>query len=149
MKKLITILFLLATILFNLKAQNTVSIDITGIENKAGKLYVALFDSKSTFLSNKATGKIVDTTGETTNVSFENITAGDYAVAIFFDENNNGKLDLGQYGIPTEKYGFSNNVDPAIIRRVPVFDECKFPVADNTKVTIKLVSANDKEKDKN
>lgn len=148
MKKLITILFLLATILFNVKAQNTVSIDITGIKKKTGKLYVALFDSKTPFLSNRGIGEIIDVTEDTANVIFGKLESGEYAVTIFHDENDNGKLDLGKYGIPKEKYGFSNNIDPAILRRPPVFDECKFTVTDNTKISIKLIHAK-KKKNKN
>lgn len=35
---------------------------------------------------------------------------GTYAVAAFLDLNDNGKLDRGLWGIPSEPYGFSNNV---------------------------------------
>lgn len=36
------------------------------------------------------------------------LPAGRYAVALFHDENGNGKLDT-RFGIPTEGVGFSNN----------------------------------------
>jgi len=32
-----------------------------------------------------------------------------FAVGAFHDENENQKLDKGAFGIPTERYGFSNN----------------------------------------
>src|SRR5262245_49789263 len=35
---------------------------------------------------------------------------GDYGVAVFHDENSNGKMDKYVLGIPLEPYGFSNNV---------------------------------------
>ena len=41
---------------------------------------------------------------------FEDIPPGTYALAIIHDENMNGKLDTNWLGIPTEGYGFSNDV---------------------------------------
>jgi uncharacterized protein (DUF2141 family) len=41
---------------------------------------------------------------------FEDIPPGTYALAVFHDENMNGKLDTNWLGIPTEGYGFSNDV---------------------------------------
>jgi uncharacterized protein (DUF2141 family) len=41
--------------------------------------------------------------------SFDPVPAGTYAVACFHDENKNGKLDTGTFGIPTEGTVASNN----------------------------------------
>jgi uncharacterized protein (DUF2141 family) len=41
---------------------------------------------------------------------FEDIPPGRYALAVIHDENMNGKLDTKGLGIPTEGYGFSNDV---------------------------------------
>ena len=40
-------------------------------------------------------------------VSIEN---GTYAVGAYHDENQNGEIDRNALGVPTEVYGFSNNV---------------------------------------
>lgn len=141
MKKIIFILFLIGFISASVKAQNSVMIKVTGIENPSGKLYVALFDSKSPFLSNKAIGRIVEIEKSAIEIIFDNLEQGSYAVTMFQDENSNGKLDLGEYDIPSEKYGFSNNVDPAILSRAPFFDECEFQVEGKTIISIKLISA--------
>ncbi len=37
------------------------------------------------------------------------LAPGTYAIAAFHDENDNGELDAGLLGIPTEGYGFSND----------------------------------------
>lgn len=141
MKKLffITIvLFLVSGV--TLQAQNKLTVTVTGIENPAGKLYIALYDNSVPFLSDKAiAGKIEKIDSSVQNIIFEGLKDGDYAITMFHDENDNGKLDLGEWGIPTEKYGFSNNVDPAELRRAPVFEECKFRISGNTTVTIQLV----------
>lgn len=41
--------------------------------------------------------------------AFEGLAAGTYAAALFHDENNNGRLDTGIFGIPTEPVLASNN----------------------------------------
>ena len=41
---------------------------------------------------------------------FEGLTPGHYAVAVFHDVNGNGELDMIPPGLPTEPYGFSNDV---------------------------------------
>lgn len=41
---------------------------------------------------------------------FTDLPPGDYAVAAFHDRNGDGKLTKNILGIPTEPYGFSNNV---------------------------------------
>jgi uncharacterized protein (DUF2141 family) len=55
------------------------------------------------------------------------LPAGEYAVQVLHDENDNGKLDTNFMGMPTEGYGFSNN--PQVMRRAH-FDEAKFPLGE-------------------
>jgi uncharacterized protein (DUF2141 family) len=55
---------------------------------------------------------------------FDPIPAGTYAVACFHDENKNGKLDTGLFGIPTEGTVASNNAKGFM--GPPSFDDAKF-----------------------
>jgi uncharacterized protein (DUF2141 family) len=68
----------------------------------------------------------------------DNIAPGKYAVSLFLDENSNGKLDTGAFGIPTEKTGFSNNAQGTY--GPPKFDDCQFTVDDDTVIYITLTS---------
>jgi uncharacterized protein (DUF2141 family) len=56
--------------------------------------------------------------------AFERVPAGTYAVACFHDENKNGKLDTGLFGIPTEGTAASNNAKGFM--GPPAFDKAKF-----------------------
>jgi len=141
MKKFVLISFLFGMFV-SLNAQNSLTVEVKGIDNPTGNLYIALYDSKAPFLSDQAIdGKIVEVNGTTLTIVFDDLKNEEYAIAIYQDENKNKKLDMGEYGIPLEKYGFSNNVDPAEIKRAPIFDECKFDINGNTTITIDLVSA--------
>ena len=39
----------------------------------------------------------------------EHMPYGSYSIKVFHDENGNSKLDKDILGVPTERYGFSNN----------------------------------------
>ena len=47
----------------------------------------------------------------TQSVVFTNLKPGPYAVIVFHDENDSGKLTENWLGEPTEGYGFSNNAE--------------------------------------
>jgi uncharacterized protein (DUF2141 family) len=55
---------------------------------------------------------------------FDPIPPGSYAVSCFHDENKNGKLDTGAFGIPTEGTTASN--DAKGLMGPPTFDKAKF-----------------------
>lgn len=141
MKTLITITATLLTILFStsINAQHKLTIDVSNLENSKGNLKVALFDSETNFMQKGCDGKIVKVEGTTAQVIFENLDKGEYAIILFQDENNNNTLDMGAMGIPTEKYGFSNDINPAEIKGKPSFSQCKFTVDEDTTVSIKAI----------
>lgn len=55
---------------------------------------------------------------------FDPIPAGTYAVACFHDENKNGKMDTGLFGIPTEGAVVSNHAKGFM--GPPSFEKAKF-----------------------
>tara|TARA_R110002050_G_scaffold80106_3_gene171445 strand:+ start:16483 stop:16791 length:309 start_codon:yes stop_codon:yes gene_type:complete len=61
---------------------------------------------------------------------------GAYAVAAFHDENSNDKIDKAFTGIPTEKYGFSNNVRGMI--GPPDLEDQLVDLSKNNSITIRL-----------
>jgi uncharacterized protein (DUF2141 family) len=135
-------IFILFPILFTLTTsygQETKQIvKITNIENVKGDIYIGWYEQTSTFkIFNRAIHfqKISVLNQKQLNAVFKNIPFGEYAIAVFLDQNNNGKLDNNLFGIPKEKYGFSNNILPAI--RSATFDEAKFHL-ENDKTTIEI-----------
>jgi uncharacterized protein (DUF2141 family) len=104
------------------------TVRISNLKNIKGNLYIGWYREVETFRINEKAiyrQKIVVDDKEL-NVVFRNILPGKYAIAVFLDENDNYKLDKNIFGIPKEKYGFSNNVLPAL--RPATFDESAFEV---------------------
>lgn len=77
-------------------------------------------------------------TGTDTEILFEDIEPGDYAVRLFADLNEDGELDVSLRGIPREPVGFST-CPVAGRRRHPPAD-CAFAHTEaRTTVAVKLV----------
>lgn len=143
MKKLIPpILFLLtlstASIVSAQAQEHTLVIN--NLNKKKGKLYIGWYNNADDFRkpNNAVLNKIVSVSGtESIAVPFEILAPGTYAIAVFFDVNNNGKMDTNFLGIPKEKYGFSNNVYPMM--RAATFKESAFALTEKiTSITIRL-----------
>jgi uncharacterized protein (DUF2141 family) len=62
---------------------------------------------------------------------------GNYAIALMHDEDADGECDMNFLGIPTEKYGFSNNVKPVL--SAPSFEDAKFELKADKVIQIKLI----------
>ena len=109
-KVIVTIL--LSTLLGNAqeKEGHKIEVSIKDIESKEGKIYVALYDNENGFLSKALVSKSSAINDKLEcSVTFDALPDGEYAVSVYHDENNNGKLDSNFLGIPKEDYGCSNN----------------------------------------
>ena len=99
-------------------------------------MMVALYNTAEAWNGGPPVASTKDSvTGETVRVIFANLEAGDYAVMLFHDANSNGELDSNMLGIPSEGYGFSNNVGRF---GKPDFEEAMFTVTGETAIEINL-----------
>ncbi|WP_077003474.1 DUF2141 domain-containing protein [Variovorax sp. KK3] len=100
-------------------------------------LYVALFDSAESYASNKMlAAQTVPMKEGTARLAFPGLAPGRYALRVFADENGNGKLDTNLMGLPTERYGFSN--DAKGNRAAPAFDAAALQVDADLQAVIHL-----------
>lgn len=110
---------------------------VAPLASASGSLMVAVYGSGATFRKEAVQQqKIAASTGSMT-VRFSNLAPGDYAVALFHDTNDNGKLDSNLFGVPTEPYGFSK-LERSLMGP-PAWDEVRFLVpADGARLNITL-----------
>ena len=79
----------------------------------------------------KPKGKVL--TAKITNLKF-----GTYALALYQDVDNNGKINKNFIGVPTEPYAFSRNYKPKV--KAPDFDDCKFDYsAKSNKLSLTMI----------
>jgi uncharacterized protein (DUF2141 family) len=111
-----------------------------GCDNDQGVLLVQLASSASMFEGNGEGFREarVPIEGGEASWEFARIPPGRYAIRVFHDENQNGKLDQ-RWGIgpPKESFGFSNDVMGAL--GPPSFEDASFEhLAGGTKMAIEL-----------
>ena len=132
MNNLKSIFLLFFIVMFSLSFQTietrNLRITVTNIRNDRGEIKLALFNKSDAFPNDIAKsykivrGKIAN--GVST-VSSDNIPYGQYAIGIYYDENNNNKLDKTWYGMPKEGVAVSNNASLGIFS-LPKFETAKF-----------------------
>jgi uncharacterized protein (DUF2141 family) len=113
--------------------RGTISGTIAGLRSSNGYVKIALFHSKEGFPDNpeKALKKqIRGIDSLSCHMSFNNIEYGEYAIGIFHDENGNGEMDTGLFGIPKEGYGASN--DAKGFMGPPKYRDAKFTLRSDT-----------------
>ena len=86
-------------------------VEVSGLAPGEGQLIVSLFDEKKAWLKESREvlrEKVGD--GESLIVVFPGLDEGQYAVSVVYDQDGDGKMATGMFGIPKEPVGFSNNV---------------------------------------
>ena len=93
----------------------TLKVVLEGFKNQNGQVKVGLEKSAQDFDKGPLheahyRGEIAAIKGSEVTLTFRDVPYGTYAVKAFHDADSNGELNSNFVGIPTEDYGFSNNV---------------------------------------
>lgn len=144
----ISLLFLAVTsnlmVLSSAKAvsNSSLTVMVNGLKNQRGQVCLTLFATGRGFPSNRdraVRASCIKAANAPLAVTFPNLKAGSYAVAVFHDANNDGNLNSNGLGIPTERFGFSQN--PVIRTGPPKFGDAAVIVAGTeTNIQIQLQS---------
>jgi uncharacterized protein (DUF2141 family) len=121
-----------------LGATYDLEVQVEGIPNTKGTLFIGLFNSSATFpnYGKQYKGVVVTHEGKSHVYKFKNLPKDTYALAIYHDENKNGKLDKNLFGAPTEAYGFSNNARETF--SAPSFEAAKVVLDRDKKCQIRI-----------
>jgi len=113
-------------------------VEIEGIPNTKGTLFIGLFNSSASFpqFGKQYKGIVIDHNAKTYTYKFKDLPQDTYALAIYHDENNNRKLDKNLFGAPIEAYGFSNNARETF--SAPSFESAKIKLDRNKKIVIRI-----------
>lgn len=115
------------------------SVNIPNIKGNKGEIVIALYNNREKFPKVGMEYRVVQFPANTAGSAFriKDIKPGEYAVAIYHDENSDSICNLNFLGIPKEGYGFSNNIRPVF--SVPTFEECKIKLAGDTHIKVQLI----------
>ncbi|RYY98694.1 MAG: DUF2141 domain-containing protein [Chitinophagaceae bacterium] len=120
-------------------AQSSIVARMTNIRNDKGVCRVCVFDKAEAFKGESGSPvqcQQVAVQGGTAEATFSGLPAGNYAVFVFHDANNNNKMDKNFLGIPKEGYGASRNNLP--FAAAPSFDGNRITIADKTTTTVRI-----------
>lgn len=90
-----------------------VMVEISGLKSATGNIFIAIYDSGSTWLSDEVvmTKKVIiaeSLDGELVRAELQ-LPLGDYALSAFYDRDDDGELDTNFVGMPSEPIALSNN----------------------------------------
>jgi uncharacterized protein (DUF2141 family) len=124
------ILFILLLSWFQTEQKGTLTVKVKDVLQAQGSVRMAVYNNEKSFPSESQSfcgDALTLKPGINIQLSCDQIPFGIYAVAVYHDVNNNGKMDKNALGIPTEPYAFSNNIN--VKWRAPKFREAAFNFA--------------------
>ncbi len=134
-------ILLLISLIFMIVPQDgkyRLAVKVTGLKPITGSyLYVSLHQRPEYFqYPDSALMKArILVNKETETVLFDNLPAGHYAIALYHDENLNGKLDVNALGMPREGYGFSTKTP---VPGRPKFEQAAFDFIRNDTIVVQI-----------
>jgi uncharacterized protein (DUF2141 family) len=105
-------LLLALTLILSASSSNAqLKITVANIKKDTGTILIALYNSKDKFPNTNEAYKEGRVKVKNKQAVFvvEGLASGEYAIALFHDQNDNNKLDKSDLGLPKEPYGFSND----------------------------------------
>lgn len=115
-------------------------VTVTGARQVAGNVTVTLYGARpDDFLARggRLARQRIKLRSTAVEACFALSAAGDYAIAVYHDENDDHNFNRTLIGLPAEGYGFSN--DAPTLAGLPAFRDVRFTVPpDGARVTIRL-----------
>ena len=117
------------------------TVKVSDLRNSEGLVQFAIYNNKEAFPDEhykkyyqKRSAQIVDGASE---ITFENLPAGTYAVNILHDEDENGAIKKGLI-FPKEGIGFSNYHSIGFSNR-PNFEKASFEINSRKTIHVKMI----------
>lgn len=107
-------LLLFVTLLHTPARAATLTVDIQSLRSVKGDVHITLCDNRKCYEQRKnwRDRKVIPVTDKAVQVSFENLTPGEYAIMVFHDEDQDSSFDKNFLGFPQEGFGFSRDARP-------------------------------------
>lgn len=115
-------------------------VDINNIQDVTGSLYISVYQDELGFKTNsnfvKREKVVVD--NNRVEINLGDLPAGEYAIKVYQDVNNNGKMDFHGM-LPNEPYGSSGSNTNTKNVAPPNFSDAKFTLDKAQTISIELL----------
>lgn len=109
----------------------SVELTITGVETASGEILIGVYDSETGWKTDASIAEVqADAVEGTVTVTLDGLPEGDVGIKLYHDVDSNGELKRGNFGIPAEPYGFSN--DAPVRFGPPSWSAAKFAIDGET-----------------
>ena len=109
----------------------SVELTITGVETASGEILIGVFDSETGWKTDASIAEAqADAATGSVTVMLDGLPDGEVAIKLYHDVDSNGELKRGNFGIPAEPYGFSN--DAPVRFGPPSWSAAKFAIDGET-----------------
>lgn len=119
----------------------TLTVKVENLRNSEGVVQFTLYNKDGSIpdedFKNYYRLEKVNIVNGKSEITFENLPKGKYAVNILHDENNNGKIDKGLI-LPKEGIGFSNYSSIGLTNR-PNFKKASFDLNTDKTLVVKMI----------
>lgn len=122
-----------------LGAQNCkITVKVNNLKGLEGHLAIGLFNNPESFPKKNKGGMGISLAIQDSVIdyTFEHLTKGTYALAIYHDENSNGEFDRSFLGWPIEDYVFSNYAQGSF--GPPKFKDASFILQDSLLIELEF-----------
>jgi len=105
----------------------SIKLTVSGADPATGTIEATLFNSTEDFLLEaflQESGEVAE--DGTFSAEFVGLAAGEYAIVVVHDANDNGVYDAGMFGFGGESVAYSNDASSWLGR--PGFDDAKFTI---------------------
>ncbi|HEY9101779.1 DUF2141 domain-containing protein [Chitinimonas sp.] len=132
-----TLLFAMLALAAGATQAADLTVSVSNLKSNDGHVLVGAYNRADTFLKQPAFFARVKAEPGTVSATLHDLPAGDYAVSVYQDSNDNMKLDSNPIGMPIEPYGFSR--DAAGSYGPPSFEQARISVpAEGSSISVTL-----------
>ena len=132
----------LSALLYASEGKYTLTVEANGFKNNKGEVQFSLYNKEGTIpdkdLNLYYLKKRVKVKNGHAQAVFKNLPEGKYAVSLYHDENNNGKIDKGLI-MPEEGVGLSN-FETINFFHLPNFKTASFMLSSNKTLKMKVIN---------
>lgn len=109
MKTIIALLAIFFSSFTNAQTENpgTIKAVVPNVNSLEGTVLFGLYNEENFMVSAPVYSEAISASGDTAEVTFENVPEGTYALLVLHDKNNNQRMDYNSNGMPLESYGTS------------------------------------------
>jgi uncharacterized protein (DUF2141 family) len=118
---------------------HTLTVVVENINQEGGSIGILVFNSTQGWPEDRFAAfkhVVVPAHPGRVNVIIPGLPAGDYALAVLHDANQNHKLDKNLFGVPKEQWGMSNN--PHATVKAPPFSAARFSLTGDMEVHVRM-----------